>query len=77
MEQSSFIVATSISVCFAICKFIEQKFIMKNDIVLKDIMRDTLIVYISALLGKFIIEQVSDVANVKQPLTAFTGAPDF
>jgi hypothetical protein len=77
MENNSFTLAASIAVFYAIFKFVEKRFIVKEDIVLKDIVKNTLIVYASTLVGIFVVDQVGDVSAVKTPTSAFTDSPDF
>lgn len=77
MENNSFILATSIAIFYAIFKFVEKRFFVKEDIVFKNIFKNTLIVYASSLVGIFVVEQVSDSVSVKTPTSAFTGTPDF
>jgi len=78
MEQSSFIVAAAVSIIFAISKFVEKKYILKEDeIAMKNIIRDSLMVYVSTVIGLFIIEQVGDKVSQQAPTVAFTGKADF
>lgn len=77
MEQSDLITAATIALVFCIAKFVEYKFILKEDIDVKHIMRDTFLVCVSAFVGQFIIGQVDLSAVTKTATTAFTGAPDF
>ena len=78
MEQSSFIVAAAVSIIFAISKFVEKKYILKEDeIAMKNIIRDSLMVYVSTVIDLFIIEQVGDKVSQQAPTVAFTGKADF
>ena len=78
MEQSSFVVAAAVAIIFAISKFIEKKYILKEEeIAMKNIIRDSLMVYVSTVVGLFIIEQVGDKVNKQAPTVAFTGKADF
>ena len=78
--NNMFLIATAISIFFLLGKFIEMNFIEKESKPFKFIMRDTLIAYVSAILGILIIDQlapiVSDAANIIVP-TAFTDDPSF
>ena len=54
------VIAASIAVIFAIIKFIELRYVLKEEIILKNIVKDTIIVYVSVVMGLFILSQVSD-----------------
>ena len=78
MEQCSFVVAAAVAIIFAISKFVEKKYILKEEeIAMKNIIRDSLMVYVSTVVGLFIIEQVGDKVNKQAPTVAFTGKADF
>lgn len=78
MEQSYLAVAALVSCVFAITKFIEVKYIVKDeDYPLKNIIRDALITYMSTVIGLFVMDQVSEKVTRAAPTTAFTGNPDF
>ena len=75
-----FLVAGIISVIFFVAKFLEMQYIEKESKPLKVLIRDTLVVYISVVLGNFILEQLSPV--IKETSTnvspvAFTDNPPF
>ena len=76
-----FLFATIISVIFFIAKFLEMRFIEKESKPLKLLIRDTLVVYISVMVGYFIIDQLKPVVmdaiqTNTQPL-AFIDNPPF
>ena len=77
MEQSDLILAVAISLVFSLAKFAEYKLVLKEDIDVKNIFRNTLLVCVSAVIGKFIIGQVDMTSVAKATTNAFTGAPDF
>jgi TctA family transporter len=56
-----FVIAGIIAVIFLIIKFIEMRFIEKENKPLKLLIRDALVVYISVIVGYFILEQVKPV----------------
>ena len=57
-----FAIATVISIIFFIAKFIENKYLEKDNIKpIKLIVRDTLLVYFSVLCGYFIIQQLGHI----------------
>jgi hypothetical protein len=53
-----FVLATIISVTYLLLRFIEMRFVAKEAVPLKVLIKDSLFVYFSILLGYFIIEQV-------------------
>ena len=62
--MSSFILAGIISVLYALFRFLEMRFILKETKPLKFILRDAIIVYLSVIAGIFIMEQVEN--NIPQ-----------
>lgn len=76
MKESPFLIATSIVIIFIIVKSIHSKFVIKEDLILKKIVRDSLFVYISVVIGIFIVDQVSGSVNSKATF-AYTTNPDF
>uniref|UniRef100_A0A6C0CQV7 Uncharacterized protein n=1 Tax=viral metagenome TaxID=1070528 RepID=A0A6C0CQV7_9ZZZZ len=78
MEQSHFVVAAAVAIIFAISKFIEKKYILKEEeIAMKNVIRDSLMVYVSTVIGLFIIEQVGETVNKQSPTNVFIGKADF
>ena len=77
MEQQDLISGLAIALVFIIAKFIEYKFIIKEEFDVKRITQDTFLVFVSTIVGHFIIGQV-DVTNITKTATSvFTGVPDF
>jgi len=78
--ESIFVIAAVISIVFFIAKFIEMRFIEKENKPLKFLIRDSLIVYICAVLGYFILNQLNPIiqgsSSDKNPLV-FTDNPGF
>jgi hypothetical protein len=56
-----FVLATVISFAFFIIKFIEMRFIEKENKPLKLLIRDTLFVYFSVIAGDFIVQQLKPI----------------
>ena len=69
--------ASVIAVVFAISKFVEIRFVQKEDVALKNIIRDTVLVFMSCVIGLFILEQVSETVGMKSRTSVFVGNPDF
>ena len=75
-----FINAGIVALIFLIIKFIEMRFIEKENKPLKDLIKDTLIVYICVLSGHYLFEQLSPMMQtVSSTITpaVFTGNPEF
>jgi hypothetical protein len=70
-----------ISIVFLLFKFIEMRFVDKESRPFKDLLRDTLIVFLSSLAGFFVLEQLAtsgltaDAPIMPPPI--FTGNPEF
>ena len=78
MEQSYLAVAALVACVFAMTKFVEVKYIVKDEeYPLKNIIKDALITYVSTVTCLFIMDQVSEKVTASAPTTAFTGNPDF
>jgi hypothetical protein len=77
-----YIIAAIISIAFFFAKFLEMRFVNKESKPLKDLVRDSLLVYFCSLVGFFIFGQVKPLMNqvggdaVVSP-AAFTDAPGF
>lgn len=54
----SFMIAGIVAVLYAIIRFLEMRFIMKETLPLKHILRDTIIVYLCVVGGMFIHDQL-------------------
>lgn len=75
-----FIIAAVVSIIFLILKFIEMRFIEKENKPLKVLIRDALVVYFSVVSGYFILEQLKPILNKENSSTTtqvFTDNPDF
>jgi hypothetical protein len=74
-----FIISAVISIIFLIAKFIEMRFIEKENKPLKLLIRDTLLVYVSVICGYFIVTQVTPVVQKagSSVTPVFTDSPDF
>jgi hypothetical protein len=70
----------AISIIFMIYKIIDMKYITKVEISLKDITKDSLIVFLCSMISMFGLEQLNIneiIGNSKESLSAFTNEPDF
>ena len=75
-----FVIAAVISAIFLISKFIEMRFIEKENKPLKLLIRDTLLVYCSVVSGHFIIGQINPMlqgSSLSNITPVFTDNPGF
>ena len=76
-----FIIAAVVSFVFLIAKFIEMRFIEKENKPLKFLIRDALLVYFSVVSGYFIIGQINPIfkggAIESSKTPVFTDNPGF
>ena len=75
-----FLVAAIISIIYFIVKFIEMRFIEKENKPLKYLIRDSLLVYFSVITGNFVIEQIQPLlegGTVNSSPDVFTDNPNF
>jgi hypothetical protein len=91
MDSNAYIVSGIIAFVFLVAKFAEMRFTnnksgeedeaVSQPKPLKLLMRDALLVYVSSLLGFYIIAQFEEHAtsggSVVKEVAAFTGGPDF
>lgn len=80
--MNTFVIAGIISFVFFIVKFIEMRFVDKESKPLKFLIRDSLLVYFSVIVGNFVIEQLKPVIqeggeNVVLNPAVFTDNPGF
>lgn len=84
MNNNEYVVSGIITFVFLVAKFIEMRFNKSNEEdepkPLKFLLRDGLLVYVSSLLGFYIISQFEEHAvsgSTVKEVPAFTGGPDF
>ena len=83
--ENIFLVAGVISAIFFIAKFLEMRYIDEEPEPLKLLIRDSLLVYVSVIIGDFIVEQLNPVIqeNITNPMSSnlapmvFTDNPPF
>ena len=74
---SSFMLATSISVVYLLFRFIEMRFILKKNEPFRSLLKDAILVYLSTLLGHYVLTVSSPIKSIVQSTAAFTNDPDF
>jgi|TARA_Y200000002_G_scaffold257505_1_gene213612 hypothetical protein len=71
------IAGLAISVCYLLFKFIEMRFVLKENKPLKFLVRDTVLVYLSVILGNFVISQIGEKNITSKLPEVFTNDPGF
>jgi hypothetical protein len=77
MNTSTFITALVIAAVFLLFKFLEMRFILKENKPLKTLLKETLVVYLSVLGGDFILQQIQPLQLGMSVPDVFTSPPDF
>jgi hypothetical protein len=77
MSNSIFISALVISIVYIIFKFLEMRLILKETKPLKFMLRDSIIVYFSVLIGNFVMGQMEPLKNMSKQVSVFTDNPTF
>lgn len=76
-----FVIASLISFFYIVLKFIEMRFIEKDNKPIKILVKDTLVVYLCVLLGNFIVKQINPSLlgdeTTKNITQVFTDTPGF
>jgi len=82
IKMNTFVVAGIVSFAFFVVKFIEMRFVDRESKPLKFLIRDSLLVYFSVVVGLFVVEQLKPViqdggeGSVLNP-AVFTDNPGF
>ena len=76
MNIDIFINGVLITLVFAIVYYLELRFVSKREINLKEIVKYSLIVYISYLVSTQLYAQI-EVKNIKKVTQVFTETPNF
>lgn len=76
MKNNNLINAGIVSAIFLVFKFIEMRFITKTDIPPKQLIRDAIIVFISFILGQYLLDQFEN-AKGNKFIEVFTDNPAF
>ena len=67
-----------IAFIYLLMKFIEMRIVQKETKSIKELIRDTIIVYLSAMVGLYIIAEFIPTSSSLQTVTnVFTDAPGF
>jgi uncharacterized membrane protein len=78
MENNILINSGMISFIYLLFKFLEMRFVIKQNKPFKELFRETMIVFLSVVVGFYLVEQVMPLKNISYEATkAFVGAPEF
>lgn len=79
MSETKYTVAIAVAICYLGLKFIEMRFISKEEKSLKELFKGSLLVFISTILGMYIIDQFGPLTETitKSAPVVFTSEPDF
>tara|TARA_B100000902_G_scaffold324657_1_gene318919 strand:- start:3001 stop:3234 length:234 start_codon:yes stop_codon:yes gene_type:complete len=76
--ENNFTYGLIISLIYVSVKFIETKILLKNnDKTVKNLVKDTIIVYLSSVLGLYLVKQLHPELTINSEPGAFTAKPDF
>jgi len=76
--MNTFVISGVISVIYFIARFIEMRTLDKEPKPLKVLVKDSLLVYFSAVIAFFVIDQIEPlIASAKSTPVVFTDSPDF
>jgi TctA family transporter len=76
--ENTFTYSIIISLIYIIIKFIETKTLLKNnDKTIKHLVKDTIIVYLSSVLGLYVVQQLNPGTIATIEPGAFTTKPEF
>lgn len=80
MNNNYILIAFIISIIYSIIKFIEMRFIKKENKPLKQVVIDIIIVFLSSILTLLLMDQFNInemITNIKKTPLVFTDKPDF
>lgn len=77
MNNITFIQGFVVSIVYLLFRFFEMRFITKNTVPLKKLVRDTLVVFISYISGIFVYTQIEPIKDLASSPVVFTNNPEF
>jgi hypothetical protein len=77
MNTYTFVGALVIAGLYLLMRFLEMRFILKENKPLKILLREAVMVYLSVLGGDFIIQQLEPLKDIVGAPSVFTTPPDF
>jgi hypothetical protein len=76
MDNAIFLTSVCISIVYLLFKFIEMRFVLKENKPMKLLFRDTIIVYFSVVIGYLVYNQFNE-QTIEKATEVFTNAPGF
>lgn len=77
-DSSIYTYALVVSIMYTLLLFIETKYISKNDITMKQLVKGAFFAYLASLGGIYIVNNVvSPEISIGENIKVFTGEPDF
>ena len=77
MGKLLFMEGLMVSIVYLLFRFLEMRFIIKENKPLKFLLRDTLVVYISFIVGIFMYQQLAPLSSFKNMPEVFTNKANF
>jgi hypothetical protein len=77
MNNDTFIKGFVVCIVYLIFRFFEMRFILKETIPLKKLIRDALLVYVSFIAGNFVYTQIEPIKDLGRTPVVFTNNPEF
>lgn len=80
--ENVYFISILISIIFLVFKIIDIKLLKREELVLKVVVRDMMVVFLSVFLGMFVSEQIGEISvskmfDSKEAVSAFTNNPEF
>ena len=75
--ENIFSVGGLVALVYAVLKFIEMRFINKETKPIQEIIKDTIVVYLSTVLGLTLFQHVNKADVTSENTGSFIGKPDF
>ena len=80
--ENVYFISILISIIFLVFKIIDIKLLKREELVLKVVVRDMMVVFLSVFLGMFVSEQIGEISvskmfDSKETVSAFTNNPEF
>ena len=77
MNTYTFVGALVIAGLYLLMRFLEMRFILKENKPLKILLRDAVLVYLSVVVGHFTLDQIAPLKHIGGVPDVFTNDPDF
>ena len=77
MYDSPFLIAGVVAFIYLVFRLAEMRFILKEKKSPKTFLREALLVFISVLLGNYLLERLKPLTKMTENTDVFVTAPDF